>query len=908
MMKREQRKRRSMKTRPLLRTPRKKLEKQLRESEEKYRAIVENSPNLVAIVQDGSLKYVNKAGSERSGYTLEELTSPTFNFIEKLVAEKSRKQAKQNLSKRIRGEKIQPYEIILKMRDDSEFPAILYGAKIIYQGRPADEITLVDITERKQAEDALRKSQEQYKMLLEASMDAISVNVGTKLVYVNKRCAELLGVSDPSQLVGQDFLEFVASEDREMVKVRSLGREIGEPMPALYEFMIQRKNGTRIPVETHAIAIEYEGKRATLSFRRDITERKRAEEAASRLAAIVESSNDAIISKTLDGIITYWNKGAERLYGYSAMEMKGKPISILVPSNRANELTEVLERIRNGRSVESYETERIRKDGLRLNISLTVSPIQSLDGKIVGASTIARDITDRKLIEDELRATRDRLKFLVSSTPVVIYTCKPYGDYAATFVSQNVTSQLGYTPEEFTKDPKFWVNHLHPDDKQHVLDGLGSLFRKGYHIHEYRLQHKDGTYRRIQDEMNLIRDEAGNPVEVVGYRVDVTRRYMRDAGRRKYGLSVWKRTEYLEDLVQERTRELSKSEERYRTLLETSADAVSVVVDFKLAYVNKRYAEMLGFNDPSELLGRDPLDFIFPDDREMARSIVLRRVRGEPAPHLYEFRVQRKDGAIVPMEVHGTLIEYDGKIGTLGFRRDITERKKMEERLAESQRLVAIGETAAMVAHDLRNPLQGIVGAAYNIREHLQNAGDPSMKEMLAIIDKGVEYANGIISDLLEFSREMPLQLLPTTLRSIVRQALMDVKVPDNIRVGDTSAVVTEILVDEAKIRRVLANLIQNAIDAMPEGGRLSISSMSSPREVSISVTDTGMGIPQDHMKKIWTALYTTKAKGIGLGLPICKRIVEAHGGSISVVSTVGRGSTFTVKFPIRPGEGGERR
>ena len=125
-----------------------------------------------------------------------------------------------------------------------------------------------------------------------------------------------------------------------------------------------------------------------------------------------------------------------------------------------------------------------------------------------------------------------------------------------------------------------------------------------------------------------------------------------------------------------------------------------------------------------------------------------------------------------------------------------------------------------------------------------------------------------------------------------------------HIRVEDTSTVVTEILVDEAKIRRVLTNLIQNAIDAMPEGGRLSISSMSSPREVSISVTDTGMGIPQDHMEKIWTALYTTKAKGIGLGLPICKRIVEAHGGSISVVSTVGRGSTFTVKLPIRPGGG----
>ena len=123
----------------------------------------------------------------------------------------------------------------------------------------------------------------------------------------------------------------------------------------------------------------------------------------------------------------------------------------MIPSNRSNELTEILEKIRNGENVESYETERIKKDGLRLNISLTVSPVKSLDGKMVGTSAIARDITERKLIEDELRATRDRLKFLVSSTPVVIYTCKPYGDYGATFVSQNVTSQLGYTPEEFTK-------------------------------------------------------------------------------------------------------------------------------------------------------------------------------------------------------------------------------------------------------------------------------------------------------------------------------------------------------------------------------------------------------------------------------------------------------------------------
>ena len=230
----------------------------------------------------------------------------------------------------------------------------------------------------------------------------------------------------------------------------------------------------------------------------------------------------------------------------------------------------------------------------------------------------------------------------------------------------------------------------------------------------------------------------------------------------------------------------------------------------------------------------------------------------------------------------------------------MTPQKKLEAQLVKSQRLAAIGETAAMVGHDLRNPLQGITGAAYNIRRNLRNAPDPSTKEMLAVIDNGVQHANGIINDLLEFSREMQLQLVPTTPKSIVRQTLTDVKIPNNITVEDTTADAPEILADEPKIKRVLTNLIQNAIDAMPEGGKLSILSMNTQQEVSISVRDTGFGITQDMMKKIWTPLYTTKAKGIGLGLPICRRIIEAHGGTISIESTVGKGTTFTLKLPIQ--------
>ena len=181
---------------------------------------------------------------------------------------------------------------------------------------------------------------------------------------------------------------------------------------------------------------------------------------------------------------------------------------------------------------------------------------------------------------------------------------------------------------------------------------------------------------------------------------------------------------------------------------------------------------------------------------------------------------------------------------------DVTDRKKLEQKLAKAERLAAIGETAAMVGHDLRNPLQGIAGAAYNIRRHFRNTIDHSTEDMLEVIDNGVQYANGIVNDLLEFSREMQLQLLPATPKSIVTQTLTDVKVPNNITIEDTTAGAPEILVDQAKLKRVLTNLIQNAIDAMPDGGKLSIYSTNAQKEVLISIRDTGVGIPEMRWRK----------------------------------------------------------
>lgn len=250
---------------------------------------------------------------------------------------------------------------------------------------------------------------------------------------------------------------------------------------------------------------------------------------------------------------------------------------------------------------------------------------------------------------------------------------------------------------------------------------------------------------------------------------------------------------------------------------------------------------------------------------------------------------------------------------------DITELKKAEKklrlysehleelveertrRLREAERLATIGETAAMVGHDLRNPLQGISGAAYILRSRLGLTTDRKTREMLEIIEDEIKYSNKIITDLLDYSVEMRLQLTEKSPDLLVVDALSPVDVPKNIEIVNLVEKEPEIMVDGEKIKRVFINIIKNAIDAMPEGGKLTISSKKSNGSVEIAFTDTGVGMTRELMEKLWKPLHTTKAKGVGLGLAVCKRIVEAHGGSIEAKSTLGKGSTFTITIPTEP-------
>jgi len=235
----------------------------------------------------------------------------------------------------------------------------------------------------------------------------------------------------------------------------------------------------------------------------------------------------------------------------------------------------------------------------------------------------------------------------------------------------------------------------------------------------------------------------------------------------------------------------------------------------------------------------------------------------------------------------------------------LTTYNKYLERLVEertrklrgAERLATIGELAAMVGHDLRNPLTAISGAAYYMRNVLEPNEDDKLIELLEFIESNVRESNRILNDLRDYSKEESLEILPSNLKNLIDETISSTTIPEDIRVLNLIQDDVTFFVDPSRIKRVFLNLIDNAVDAMPQGGTLTIENMKTQDLLEVTFTDTGSGIPEEIIEDIWKPLFTTKARGMGFGLAICKKIVEAHDGSISVNSSVGEGTSFKMTF-----------
>jgi len=546
-----------------------------------------------------------------------------------------------------------------------------------------------------------------------------------------------------------------------------------------------------------------------------------------------------------------------------------------------------MRRIMGGEMIGEREFTVLRKDGTAFPVIVYTAPILR-EGRSAGLRGIAVDITERKRAEEELRAAKERLDYVVTSNPAVIFTSKPRADrsdYDVTYMSNSVVEMLGFKPEELIGHPEFWDGRVHPDDLHRYPMEVPELWKKGQCTFEYRFLHKDGSYRWIREEAKVVRDADGKPIEVNGYWTDVTERKL------------------MEQVVEEGILKLRESEAKFHGLYDSITDAILAnEVSGRICECNRAFESMVGYS-LDELRKMKWQDITPKQYLQSELGIIKEQMLARGFSGYLEKEYIRKDGSRIPVEVSESVVRGTGGKPDMIWCviRDITERKKLREALLKSQRFAAIGETAAMVGHDLRNPLQGMAGAVYNLKTEEESKLSKEGREMLQLIEEGIGRSDKIINDLLEYSRELRLELSETNLKSITQDALARVKIPKGIRVVNSAKNQPPMKLDVDKMRRVFLNLALNAVDAMPKGGTLTIASTKSDGNLQIAFKDTGEGMTTETLAKLWSPLFTTKARGMGFGMPITKRLVEAHGGSISVETKVGKGSTFTVTLPIKP-------
>jgi signal transduction histidine kinase len=316
-----------------------------------------------------------------------------------------------------------------------------------------------------------------------------------------------------------------------------------------------------------------------------------------------------------------------------------------------------------------------------------------------------------------------------------------------------------------------------------------------------------------------------------------------------------------------------------------------------------------------------------PEKWHEQREKIANKVLQTGRSIVFEREYKRKNNTIFPASVR-TWRLTDGKgkvVGIWSIVRDISEQKELQKKLEEyaivlekiidertqklkdTERLAAIGQTAGMVGHDLRNPLQTIIGELFLAKGELESLpnGDvkSNLQESIRVIEEQAAYMDKIVSDLQAFVRPVKIEKAPINLKELVDSVLLSVNLPVNIALKkQVHRNLTEIHADSQLLKRVLINLVTNAVQAMPDGGILTLRSetASSAGQVSVTVEDTGVGIPEKIKPKIFTPLFTTKPRGQGFGLAVCKKVIEAHGGEISFESTEGEGAKFTIKFPIR--------
>jgi PAS domain S-box-containing protein len=633
----------------------------------------------------------------------------------------------------------------------------------------------------------------------------------------------------------------------------------------------------------------------------DVTERKRTELAALQLAAIVESADEAIIGKALGGTITSWNRGAQQLYGYTAPEVLGRPISILAPSGQADEMPHLLERLGKGETIAHYESLRQRKDGSVIPVLLKISPIQDASGKIVGASSFAHDITERKQAEEELELAKRhaedaaaQLGTVVENMAERLYVCDSNGHPILT----NEAFRRTFHGAGMPKFPRSFAEEMEVFD----LAGnpvpsadwpIGRALR-GENVRgvELRLRLKRSGEEMINSYNALpVLDSQGKVIMALFTSQDITEH---------------KRAEEA----------LRDSEERWATTLRSIGDAViSTDAAGNIVFLNTVAEKLTGW--PSAEASGKHLNTVFNIIQEITRirpeSPVAKVIRlGLVVGLANHTALIRRDGTEIPIEASGAPIFYkEGKVsGVVLVFHDVSEQRKVAAALRTSERLATTGRLAASIAHEIHNPLDSVGNLLYMISK---GAKQESTQQFASMASQELARVTQMTRQMLSFQREAAK---PTLVR--IREVLDSVlalwqRKIDAAGINARTQVDYdgEILALPGELRQVFANLVGNAIEVVDgQRGKIRVHAFSSrdwrrgQAGLRVVVADNGPGIPDEIRGKIFDPFFTTKGEGgTGLGLWVSADIIRKYEATMRLRSSTrpGRsGTCFSVFFPLQ--------
>ena len=492
------------------------LNRALRGSEERSRALINNSTDIIRILDgNGRIKFDSPSSARILGYPEGYLIGKSpLDFIhpedrEMVINDLHEVYEKQNLGI--------PTEFRIKKADGSYLPVESVSQNLMdIPGIKGVVVTTHPIKDRKKAEEALRLSNIYNRSLIEASLDPlVTIGPDGKITDVNSSTESVTG-HFRNELIGNDFSDYFTEPEKAKKGYQQVFKE---GWVRDYPLGIVHKNGDITPVLYNASIYKDETGEVIGVFAaaRDITELKKAEEEIQRLANVVESSDDAIIAKNLHGVIISWNKGAETLYGYTADEVKGKNISILTPPPLNDEIKQFTERIKNGERVFHYETKRISKDNKEIDISLTLSPIIDQFGKLIGISTIARDISESKKVEKRLELASKYNRSLIEASLDPLVTIG--SDGKITDVNSSTESVTGYFRNELIGND--FSDYFTEPEK--AREGYQEAFREG-RVRDYplKIKHKDGYVTPVLYNASVYRDEFGEVMGVFAAARDIT--------------------------------------------------------------------------------------------------------------------------------------------------------------------------------------------------------------------------------------------------------------------------------------------------------------------------------------------------------------------------------------------------